>query len=150
MMITVNVILANDDTDEAAVHFYSSEIAKECRTAVRTKRNRCVRERRKDISNARSWYKITDQQSSIDFPLAGVVPWLEQNISSIRNHYRLDPFESRYMSLTDKFTKDMGIIASELSDLVQSLKFRFITNQDYSDLYAAFNKAVQVCLIQFD
>ena len=102
-----------------------------------------MRERKADITSARAWYKISNSGSSINFPLARIVPWLEQNITTVSYHYALDPFESRFMMLFNTFLSlSKNVMNPQLEAVF--LKLPFVTNEEYVMLNLAFNKAIQV------
>ena len=96
-----------------------------------------------DIGKARSWYKLTDQSTNTDFPLANKIPWLEQNLTAIKYLYALDPFESRYFMLVSAWRKILESIAPKL--FAAFSKFKYTTNQEFATLYWAWQSAIKVC-----
>ena len=115
----------------------------ECPVSLVTHRKSCAKKRLIDIGKARSWYKITDQSSNTDFPLANKIPWLEQNLTAIKYFYALDPFESRHLILVSTWRKILESIAPKL--FAAFSKFKYTTNQEFATLYWAWQRAIKVC-----
>ena len=93
---------------------------------------------------ARYWYKISDENTNIDFPLAQTIPWLAQNLSETKYYYALDPFESRYLVLLQTWTNIL------LNTIFPGLQAAFNTtsfesNQEYVIAYKGWQQAVLVC-----
>ena len=92
---------------------------------------------------AKFWFKITDQTSTIKFPLAKEIPWLDQTIDAIRYYYAIDPFESRYLMLLGTwFRATKENIGPELTKVFKNLPF--VTSQEYVKLLEAWNAAIKV------
>ena len=128
--------------------FYSclfKSLEPECRPAVTTRRPTCIYLRHQDIQRARSWYKLTTNETKtpLIFPFKNTIPWLDQTIPSIGFYYALDPFESRYLTLARTIS---SIIRDQITpQLQQGFKdFAFQTEAEYVALYRSWNRAVSV------
>ena len=92
---------------------------------------------------ARYWYKISDENTNIDFPLAQTIPWLAQNLSETKYYYALDPFESRHLVLLQTWINLLlNNVFPQLSAAFNTTAFE--SNQDYVIAYKAWQQAIQV------
>ena len=114
-----------------------------CEVDLTASQDSCRKLRLKDIAAARLWYKITDSTSTIQFPLAQHVPWLDQTVASIQLYYALDEFEARYWML---FSTWLKIVEDTISPALLKgfAASTFVTNQEYVALHNAWNAAVTV------
>eukprot|EP00111_Clytia_hemisphaerica_P011485 TCONS_00033727-protein len=114
----------------------------ECPVSIQAATKTCQKDRYTDIAKARYWYKITDENSNVDFPLAKEVPWLEQNLTTIKGYYAADPFESRYSALLLTWSKILlEHIAPQLGKAFAKLPFS--NNQQYAMAYNGWQGAVK-------
>ena len=91
---------------------------------------------------ARFWYKITNGSSTIAFPFANQMPWLDQTVANMLYYYAIDPFESRYLMLFGTWVKAITKIGAPI--LKAFAKSPFVTNEEYLALRHALNMALSV------
>ncbi|XP_066919919.1 polyunsaturated fatty acid 5-lipoxygenase-like [Clytia hemisphaerica] len=118
-----------------------TSIPRECPVKVGARRN-CQKERLTDIARARYWYKISDENTNIDFPLASTIPWLAQNLSETKYYYALDPFESRHLVLLQTWTNILlNTVFPGLTAAFNTTSFE--SPQEYAIAYKAWQQSVQ-------
>ena len=119
----------------------------ECRPAIVTQRQTCLALRQKDIQLARSWYKLTTNETTtpLRFPFKNTIPWLDQTFTAIGLYYSIDSFESRHVTLSRTIA---GIIRGQISPqlLRQFHKSSFKNETEYVKFYKSWNAAVTVSL----
>lgn len=129
--------------------FCSSE--RECRPAITTRRPTCLALRHQDIQRARSWYKLTTNETTtpLIFPFKNTIPWLDQTLAAIELYYSVDPIESRHMTLQRTISRTIirGQIAPQLLRAFRNSPFK--TEAEYVAFYKSWNAAVTVGFSSF-
>ena len=109
-----------------------------------TRSQRCINERITDISTARLWYQITDEnkESKILFPFKQI-PWLNQTIQNVIYHYSVDFFEGRYVSLFGTWKRVFALVYGGVYKAF--IQNPFVDMQEYKLAYHAFQEGLKVC-----
>jgi len=103
----------------------------------------CRMQRQKEISVARYWYQITDDESprGTEFPFTQV-PWLNQTLLNTAAFYSMDDFEAGYLATVQTWLKIADIIEEAINGVFKNLPFESV--REFIGLNQAFNKALKV------
>ena len=126
-------------------HVVSTSDFLECPITYKPTREYCKKERLADTTEARKWFKITTKNSTIGFPLARKIPWLDQTVDDVIFHYTMDPFESRNLLLLSTWNSTMmEKIAPAI--IAKFSKAKYETNKDFADFHSAMQTAIKVSI----